>query len=98
MTETLCDTQAVAEGDAMKADKKRKKKKREEEIDAIFGASDSDDGGDYNPDAVDPDANPEEEAEYIEAGGDASDAENANPLAGTGLLSLRTSKSKCLYI
>ena len=76
------DVQAVAEGDAMKADKKRKKNKREEEVDAIFGASDSDDGGDYNPDAA------EEEAEYIEPGGDDADLDNdeanLNPLAGTG--------------
>ena len=76
------DVQAVAEGDAMKADKKRKKNKREEEVDAIFGASDSDDGGDYNPDAA------EEEAEYIEPGGDDAvlddDEANLNPLAGTG--------------
>ena len=43
--------QAVAEGDALKADKRRKKKKREEEVDAIFGDSDDDDGGDYDPNA-----------------------------------------------
>lgn len=57
--------QAVAEGDAMKADKRRKKKQREEEaaVDPIFGGSDEDDGGDYNPDAA-------EEPEYIETGVD----------------------------
>ena len=55
----------MAEGDAMKADKRRKKKQKEAEQaqDPIFGGSDSDDGGDYNPDAA-------EEPEYIEAGTD----------------------------
>lgn len=78
----------------MKADKRRKKRRREEERDAIFGGSDSDDGGDYNPDAPEELA---EQAEYIEAGIDADIEEaeyqeepeygsNANPLAGTGTL------------
>ena len=53
----------------MKVDKRRKKKQREEEeqaADPIFGGSDSDDGGDYNPEAA-------EEPEYIEAGADQGD-------------------------
>lgn len=76
----------------MKADKRRKKRRREDEVDAIFGNSDSDDGGDYNPEAP-------EEVEYIEPGGDAEVEEpeykendeeggglnrSQNPLAGTG--------------
>lgn len=69
--------QAVAEGDAIKADKRRKKKKREEEVDAIFGAEDSDDGGDYDPNAT-------EEPEYID-GAEALNADNGrDALAGTG--------------
>ena len=75
--------QAVSEGDALKVDKRRKKKKREEEVDALFGDSDEDDGGDYDPNA------PEEAyVEYLDGerqpqangGGDAG----RNALAGTG--------------
>jgi hypothetical protein len=63
--------QAVAEGDAMKADKRRKKQKQESAVDAIFGGSDSDDGVDYNPDAPEEGVGVDaEEAEYIEGGGD----------------------------
>ena len=75
----------MAEGDALKADKRRKKKQREEEVDAIFGDSDDDDGGDYDPNA------PEEaRVEYLDGerqpqangGGDAG----REALAGTGAL------------
>lgn len=63
--------EAVAEGDAMKADKRRKKQKQESAVDAIFGGSDSDDGVDYNPDAPEEGVGVDaEEAEYIEGGGD----------------------------
>ena len=64
----------MAEGDAMKADKRRKKKMREEQeaaVDSIFGGSDEDDGGDYNPDAA-------EEPEYIEAGADDNTGDNVD--------------------
>lgn len=68
----------MSEGDAIKADKRRKKKMKEDIVDAIFGGEDSDDGGDYDPDA-------QEEPEYMEAEyqeGDEDRAERA--LAGTG--------------
>lgn len=78
--------QAAAEGDALKADKRRKKKKREAEVDAIFGADDEDDGGDYNPwvvaqeeqEASDGSEPPEPEDEA--PGNGSAD----NPLKGTG--------------
>ncbi len=75
--------QAVAEGDAMKADKRRKKKMQEMEqaADPIFGGSDESDGGDYIPGGV-------EEPEYIEAGADqeeeAADEETVNDLLENG--------------
>lgn len=75
--------QAVAEGDAMKADKRRKKKMQEMEqaADPIFGGSDESDGGDYIPDNA-------EEPEYIEAGVDQEDeaegAEEADGLQESG--------------
>lgn len=77
ISKVLSFEQAVAQGDAMKVDKRRKKRMREEEeqaIDPIFGGSDDDDGGDYNPEAAD-------EPEYIEAGADQNEDADLNGTA-----------------
>jgi len=60
--------QAVADGDAMKADKRRKKQEQESAVDAIFGGSDSDDGGDYDPEAAEEGGGGDDEEEEDEEG------------------------------
>ena len=87
--------QAVAEGDAMKADKRRKKKMQEMEqaVDPIFGGSDESDGGDYIPENA-------EEPEYIEAGADQEEdlegAEDAHGVQENGEVHDRASRKRIL--